>query len=190
MIGILIIESRNLSKTEVSFYKGLNEQVKKWMVMNEHANKDILMIRNGFYNKPNTLRGAMEELSNQCNGSIFLVCDNEANKIEKTEKYLDDKGITNWIITSKGSPLNYDFEYFLSNHKKPIELVVGNLHKNNKDVFNYFGKKFYLNFHKKKYMNKLLEYLTNLSNDIYHGKIIKEILKIMNNHLSGIPCCG
>ena len=180
MIGILIIESRNKSKTEISFYKGLNAQIKKWIISSNGANDNILMIRNGFYNKPDNLKSIMEEMLKQCNNPIFLVCDNENKKIERTEKYLNKNEITNWIITSKDSPLNYDFEDFLSYHKHPIETINNNYHKNNKDVFNYFGKKFYLNFHKEKYKNMLLKYLENLSKDIYHGKIIKVVLEIMN----------
>lgn len=176
MVGIIITESRNSPTTEAKFFIGLKNAAKKYF------GEDLCMVREAHHTKPNNLRSEIDGMIRNKNiEKIFVVCDNENDKISKTSEILTkfDENDRQKILfaTEKSSP-GYTFEHFAGHANTPSRCIVGTDHKSSDDPFEFLGKKHHINFSKKD-PKHFKSYLTNLSNDRYVGVIIIHFIKVL-----------
>lgn len=183
MIGILIAESNNTDTSEKRFFIGMKEFFQNKRVGN------LLLIRDGFYSKPNSFKDSLHELTNNPSiQKVFVVCDNENNKIERTKAAIEkaSEEIPNpekVVFATKDSPPGYNFEIFLGSYTNLPSIITTSNHKSEKDPFVYFGTKYHQNFKKTRHIIHFKNFLVNLSRDDYIGQIINDIILYVNaNH--------
>lgn len=180
MIGIIIAESRNVNTTEKNFFIGLRKAISKL------TTKPYLLIRHGYYNKPNNFKTTLEGLvSNNNITIIFVICDKEDRKVEKTlnEIRIIKEGFNGkWkdtLLTTENSNEGYVFEDFLGHYKNTIVKITGDEHKSSNNPFQYFGKKFHVNFMKRNDVIHLKNMLDNLARDNSNGMVISKLLELL-----------
>ena len=168
LIYIIISESNNRPKTEMNFFE-------KMMGHFDMRHFSIQYIDPNNFEKCiqyETIKGKL--LKHQDNFRAFFICDDENDKINKTEdiinhfKGLLDNNSDDWftLLAKQGSSATFEdfLEYISTNKKRKNKNEKYNFkkesdHKSNKDVFYFVIRQYHPNGKKVKYKKEIFKHM-------------------------------